>query len=556
MNPDELQLLLHRIDSLENRVAFLESNKPIIKSNQPVKTKETDTNQEFSDLNISVSAPFETNLGEYGLAWLGNIVLFFAIAFLWKYFNDSGRPVISAIVGIVSVGGVFTMSYAFRKNFSFLSYIFNLFGFIILFYISLRLHYFTDNPAITNELLGLILILLVIGFQIFTSIQKHSQILAGLAFTFALITAFASKNTHSFFLISIATTALVLYAFWKFSWWKSLVYILFVSFFINLTWLLKNPVSLIKTPDDLTYHFTFFYLSIIAAIYSLVVFKKPEKTFPEGSILSTILIAGLSYGILLLALTLKHFPKVFVPFFISISIYCIIYSIILKLYSPWKYSPSLYALFGFVSISISVYGIYQLPDSFILLIYQSFLVLALALWYRSQIITLMNTFLLIILILVYYKTSGTLQFVNFSIPLVAFLSARFINWQKERLNIKTDFIRNIYLFTLFFTLLIATYKGLPKQYITISWLCIAGIYFSLSILIKSIKYRWMAIGNLFISAFYLFLFDLVKIDLIFRILAFMAFAIISIIISTYYVKKLKKEENKNPAEGSIEPSEK
>jgi hypothetical protein len=212
----------------------------------------------------------------------------------------------------------------------------------------------------------------------------------------------------------------------------------------------------------------------------------------------------------------------------------------------------LYALFGFVAISVSIFGVYHFPDSFLLLTWQSVLVLALSLWYRSHIIALMNTFLLLILLLTYYNMSGTIHSVNFSIPLVAFLSARTINWQKERLNIKTDFIRNIYLLTLFFTLLYATYKFLPGQYITVSWLGIAGIYFGLSILVKSFKYRWMAMANLLVSAFYLFLVDLAKIDLIFRILAFLAFAILSLFISTYYVKKLKRKESNSSGKENME----
>jgi len=91
-------------------------------------------------------------------------------------------------------------------------------------------------------------------------------------------------------------------------------------------------------------------------------------------------------------------------------------------------------------------------------------------------------------------------------------------------------------------LLYATFKGLPGQYITVTWLLISGVYFVLSILIRSIKYRWMGMANLIVSAFYLFLVDMAKTDLIFRILAFLAFAIISIGISTFYVKKLKKRD--------------
>src|SRR5665647_238860 len=100
-------------------------------------------------------------------------------------------------------------------------------------------------------------------------------------------------------------------------------------------------------------------------------------------------------------------------------------------------------------------------------------------------------------------------------------------------------------------MLYATYKGLPGQYITVSWLCIAGIYLGLSIIIKNIKYRWMALANLLVSAFYLFLVDLAKIDLFYRILIFLFFAITTLVISTYYVNKLKKKTIETTVEETI-----
>ena len=532
--------ILRRLDSIEERISFLESAKARDVQDQKLDEYQADEDESgFSDLNLSISAPFESKLGEYGLAWLGNIVLFFAIVFLWQYFNDAGKPVISMVVGIISVAGVFVLSHYFRKSFSYMSFIFNLFGFIILYYIILRLHYYNAKPLLTNQVIASLLLLIVVGIQLFIAFKKQSQALAAQAFALAIITAFVSDYTHSFFLISTATTVLVLYSFWKYNWWRVMIFILCITYFTSLIWLLKNPLSLVANPSDLTYHYSFIYFSIITGIYSLVAFRKQDEAYPQNLILSTLLLAGIAYSALLLALVFIHFPKEYVPFFIAISVYCIAYSVILKLYSPWKYSPALYALFGFVAISVSVFGVYHFPDAFLLLICQSFLVLALALWYRSYIITLMNTFLLVSLVILYYNLSGTLQTVNFAIPVIAFLSARIINWQKERLHIKSDFIRNIYLFTLFFTLLFATYKGLPGRYITVSWLLIAGIYFAFSIFIKSIKYRWMAMGNLLVAAFYLFLIDLANIELIYRILIFLAFAITSILISTYYVKKLK-----------------
>jgi hypothetical protein len=539
----ELEEILSRMNSLEERIAFLESDKKYRADSRPLSTEINITDDsQFMNVDFSFSAPLENKLGEFGLAWLGNIVLFFAIAFIWEYFNKAGNPLIATGVGIISTICVFAVSHYFRKSYTYLSYTFGLFGFLILYYILLRLHYYNANPLITNQAVATTVLMLAVGVQFYYALRRKMKVLAGLAFTMAMFTAFSCYHTHAFFLISIATTGLAIYTFWRYNWWKNLIYVLFISLFIYLIWLLKNPVSLVKTPADLTYHYTFVYLSIITAMYSLVAFRKPDEGFPQNSILGIILFAGFTYSVLLLILIILHFPHDFVSFFLAISVYCIAYSIILKFYSPWKYTPALYALFGFVAISVAVFGTYHFPDSFLLLVVQSFLVLTLALWYRSHIITLMNTFLLVILALYYYNTSGTLQTVNFAIPLVALLSARIINWQKNRLNIKTDFIRNIYLITLFFSLLYATYKGIPTQYITVSWLLIAGIYFGLSIVLNNFKYRWMAMANLLVSAFHLVLADLAKIDIVYRILAFLVFAIISIIISIYYVKKLKNKE--------------
>ncbi len=542
-NKDGITKILIRLEALEDRIAYLEAERGQFREElKAIGQENGDPEEEFSDVNISISSLFETKLGEYGLAWLGNIVLFFAIVFLWQYFNDQGKPLVSLIVGLISVSGVFLLSRNFRKSFSYMSKMFYLFGFIILFFILLRLHFYAEKPLVTNEPFAILILLVAIGYQFYLAVKNRSAVLLGITYTMAMITAFAADTTQAFFLISMVTTTLGVYLFWKHNWWKPMIYLLCLTYLTYLIWLFKDHSGWLKATDTVTFYFAFLYISLTTAVYSLVAFRKQDATYPDYSILMTILFSGMGYTVLMLALIFLHFPKAYIPFLTTISIYSITYSILLKLYSPWKYSPALYALFGFFAISVTITGIYHFPDSFLLLISQSFLVLVLALWYRSHIITLINTFLLVFLAIGYYSISGELNAVNFSIPAVAFLSARLINWQRERLNIKTDFIRNIYLFTLFFSLLFATHKGLPPQYITVTWLVIAGLYFGLSILIKSIKYRWMGMGNLLVSAFYLFLVDMAKSDLIFRILAFLAFAIISIGISAYYVKKLKKNE--------------
>jgi hypothetical protein len=318
MNSDDLKKadlegILRRINSLEDRIAHLESNKVYPEQTRSISGEgSTEDDPGFMNVDFSFTAPFENKLGEFGLAWLGNIVLFFAIAFLWEYFNNAGKPLIAMVVGISSAVIVFAVSHYFRKSYTYLSYTFGLFGFIILYYILLRLHYFNAKPLITNQAVATSLLLIVVGVQIFYALRRKMKVLAGLAFTMAMFTAFVCYQTHAFFLISIVTTGLALYSFWQYNWWKNLIYVLFISLFIFLIWLLKNPVSLVKTPQDLTYHYAFIYLSIITAMYSLVVFRKPNPDFPENSILGIILFAGFTYSILMLVLILMHFPQSFV----------------------------------------------------------------------------------------------------------------------------------------------------------------------------------------------------------------------------------------------------
>jgi hypothetical protein len=85
------------------------------------------------------------------------------------------------------------------------------------------------------------------------------------------------------------------------------------------------------------------------------------------------------------------------------------------------------------------------------------------------------------------------------------------------------------------------YHLAPKQYITLSWTLLAVTYFLLGLLIKIVKYRYLALGTMVAAALYLFIVDLARIELVFRVVALLFLALISIGLSFYYTKKLKKK---------------
>jgi hypothetical protein len=127
--------------------------------------------------------------------------------------------------------------------------------------------------------------------------------------------------------------------------------------------------------------------------------------------------------------------------------------------------------------------------------------------------------------------------VDFGFALVALASARVMNWQKERLTLRTDMLRNLYLFIAFVLIFYALYRAVPPQYVTLSWTLTAAGYFLLSYLLKSTKYRIMAIsGNAGERWFISFVVDLASLDPRFRVAAFMFPGLMAVVLSLYYTR--------------------
>jgi hypothetical protein len=145
------------------------------------------------------------------------------------------------------------------------------------------------------------------------------------------------------------------------------------------------------------------------------------------------------------------------------------------------------------------------------------------------------------ILMIYLVSSHPVDRISFCFAIVAFATARILNLKKERLTLKTDLMRNIYLAALFFTMLFAFYHAVPGRYITLSWTAVAAGYFLLSFLLRNIKYRWMAIATLLVTVVYLFLVDLANLSIGYRVVAFLFLAVISISASLYYTRRMKKK---------------
>ena len=534
----KVNLLEQRIDKIEGQfeIAIQEGSLAQPARYQPEKASNLAEEEVIIDKGL-----IESNIFEYGLAWFGSLVLLFGIAFLSNFARNYMNGPLASIVGYVSVAGVFFLGWYLRNTFTHLSFMLNLSAHLLIYYITLRLYFFIDQPVIPVKGIVVFMLVLTIGAQCYFAIIRSSELLAAIALILSLATAlFADVVFFSLPLIGL-TAAFSIFLFIKYGWWRMMLVTLILVYLTQGIWLLNNPVMGNPVGAFATHPFNLMCLFVYGTIFSVVPIIKQEGKFPDGIYPATILVNGMFFSAVLMFVVISSYANSYVWIFAMISSLCLVYSIFLKFRTNRIFDPAFYAIYSFMALSVAVYGYSKLPDALWLLALQSLLVVSWALWFRSRIIVVMNTILFAGILAIYTALYPSVDKVNFAFVITAFVSARVINWKKERLTLKTEMIRNTYLLTLFFTMLFALYHAVPKQYVTLSWTCAAVFYFIMSLILKNIKYRWMAIATVLFTGFYLFFVDFSNLETGYKVLAFLFLAVISLGASLYFTKRVRKK---------------
>ncbi len=543
MQENELKNLEDRLNSIEQRLLSLETAQS---SGVPYNSGKVPEflSDDLSLLTEKISdeeKEIESRIGRVGLAWLGNIVLLLAVIFFTEYLTTLGQRILSVIIGAFSVITMSLISDYFKGTNSSLSFMLKVSSRLILFYEILRLHFFSADPLVSGKTIVLVLLLLIIILQVYTAFREKSAVFGFLAMFFSLITAIVSGTT-SIMLAMITITAIgTIFLYYKYDWQFLLIisiFLIYVSFFM---WLFGNPVmgnrfEMLNKPGS-----GHFFLFALGATYSFLPFLRTKDGSNSELITGMLIVNGMLFTLMLALISLKFFKDNYVLLFAVISFFCLAYSIVLKSYSDWKFSTAFYSLYGFLAMSISLFGMLKLPGLYLLLAVQSLIVISMALWFRNKLIILMNILLFLTILLVYLLNSKSVNAVNVAFATVPLISARLINWKKARLNIETDLMRNAYLVVGFLMILYTLYNSLPGKFVTISWTIAALVYFLLSFLHKNKKYRYMALGIMIIATFYFFIIDLARIEIIYRVFALLLLAVVSIGISIFYSNRLKNQ---------------
>lgn len=542
--PGQEEFLKQKLSEIENRIAKLEQR---MDSYSPAKAFGSDGISDQHDVQFGQepalqNEAFESRIGEYGMAWMGNIVLLVGILFLTQFLKNNEQILLSLVFGFTSIVLVYLLGFLTRNSLPYMSRLFAYTGHLLLFIQVLRISLLKGTLIIQNPILGHALILVVLLSLFLLAYRRNSQPLLVLTWIMMVISAVASGSTHFMLPLAVGICGTAILSVIIKAWWTPLIVSIFLVYFIFLIWLFGNPFLNGAFQVRAEHLMGYTYLYTVAMAYSFLALLRASEHVKQKQLQPSIIFNGLGFSLLMALMVPAFFAENYYLYFSLIAGFCLVYSILLQVRGDWKTIAAMYALYSFVSISITIGGIFQFPLAFFLLSIQSLLVVSMALWFRSRFMVIMNTILFTGLLITYLVTADPLNSINFSFALVALVTARIINWKKQRLEIRTELIRNIFLFMGAVMVLFSLNKAVPDNFISLSWTMAALVFFVLSVLIKNMKYRWLGIITLVITVFYFFLVDLSNISLGYRVIALMFIAAISLGISIFYSRRLKSSK--------------
>jgi len=533
-----------RISNIEARLRIASLEEPYIEKEEVQKTLEIKE-------NISREDNLEYRIGQFWFAKVGIVVLIIGLAFLLTLPYENSPSAFPTILGYFLSGGLIALSQYWRKNFPHISGFILGGGFVLSFFTTLRLYYFSSNPTVTNLNLEIILLLIISGLTLIYSVKKGSVYLTAVSLTLGYLTAMVSDLPYFIFLMLVLLSSLVVYFTLKYKWNYLIIYGIIITYFIHLIWFFNNPLLGKPLQPVSNPGFNVIFLLIYASVFYLGNILR-DKSISEN--INVVLITALNtagaYSIfLLITLTTTHS---YVGFYhLLASILFLTFSIIFWIREKSRLSTFIIAMFGYLALSVAIIIQFPVPNFFIWLCWQSLLVVSTAVWFRSKFIVVTNFIIYLLVLIAYLAMEGKIDAVSISYGIVALLSARVLNWKKDRLELRTEYMRNAYLIIALFIIPYALFNFIPGGLVSISWVALAFLYYILSLLLKNKKYRWMAILTLLLTVVYVFILGITSEDFTYKIISFLVLGVVLVTVSLIYARsKSKTDTAKEKEEGT------
>lgn len=528
---DSYQEILHRLRNLEERIARIEEHlelAPTAQPNAPPTGEEIQPRPERED--------FEIELGQNWFAKLGIVLLAIGFAFALT-FPYKGLPAAApGLAGYLLVAGVVLLSQVCKQNLPLISRYLVGAALALLYFTTLRLYFFGSAPVLhAGTWFGAALLSVIPIFNLMISLRRGSPYLAAASLLTACATAIVVNRPYFVFAALTLLSATIVYLGYRYSWKQLLLPGIFFTYLTHLIWALNDPLLGREIQLQMAPQVNLLFVLLYAVIFAAAGWRNWKDNEPIE--ITATFLNGMGAFVLFLILTIPLPAGQFAAYHIAVSAVFLVLAIGYWMRHQSKYSTFLYAMLGYFALTLALARQFPAPNVFIWLSLQSFLVVATAIYFCSRYIVVANFFIYLGILIAYLVTTGTAHLASLIMGFIALASARILNWQQHRLALKTETMRNAYLASAFFIFPYALYNSLPRQYVALSWIGVAILYYVLNRIIKRQKYLWMGHLTLAITVLYILIIGIVQMSPGYRIVSFLALGLVLLAISIIYTRR-------------------
>lgn len=533
-----------RLARLEARLARLESHLGMHTEPEPA------TPVPSADIVPPAAAgmddEFEFEVGQNWFAVAGILALALGAAFMLSLPYASLPAGLPSLAGGLVAAGLFLLAHVWQRTFELVASYLRGAGMALLYFATLRLYFFGAQPVLgTESLAGCSPLVLAVAFNLAIGWRRKSPWLTGLALLTGYATALAVGSAWfvlgSVTLLSALVVSLSLRAGWPRLGFSGIP----LGYVTYLLWAMGNPLRggvLRFATEPAAAPAVVLALAVIFAVASLL---RPDRE-TEGAVpcISAFFNCGLGY-LLFLGHTAAAFARDLAGAHALASAVFLGLAVVFWVRERSRVSTFFYAMTGYAALSVAIMKASAVPEVFVWLSIQSVVVAATAVWFRSRFIVVANFLIYVAIILAYVFLRKAETGISVGFGLVALVSARILNWQKDRLELKTELMRNAYLVGAFLVFPYALYHLVPGRHVGLAWVGLALGYYMLNLMVQNRKYRWMGHATLLLTTCYVVIVGTRRLEPIYRIASFLVLGTVLLIVSLTFTRWRARQRAKS-----------
>lgn len=528
------------LHDLERRLARLEeylSLPPLESASSSPDAEATGAPGTSSDGGDAAEGEFEFVVGQNWLASVGVLALTCGVGFALLLPLAGLPPAIPSLAGGAVAAVLLLLARRWHTSFELVAGYFRGAGMALLYFSALRLFFFGDTHVLSiDSAIGRMILVGMVLANLTVALRRKSVWLTGLALVTGLVTVVAIGAPYVVFAGVAMLLGLAVFAVVEHDWPWLLPFVIPAGYLTHLVWLLNRPWSgrslqIVASPEA-----GLFVVLVYVLINAMGSFRRHDRTDEDpATVIAVLLNCGVGYGLFVLA-TMGTAPAWFGTAHLAAAVVFLALAVSFWRSEASQISTFFYAMTGYMAFSVALAKMIPIPNLFIWLSAQSLLVVATALWFRSKLIVVGNFFIFVAIAVAYMTVARQESGVSIGFGVVALLTARILRWQHERLELKTEMMRNAYLASAFVVFPYSLYHLVPRSYVTMSWVGVAVAYYLMNLVVRSPKYRWMGHLTLLLTALYVIVIGIFQLAPTYRIISFLVLGTVLLIVSLIFTQ--------------------